>query len=191
MADKLLMHSSTMPDLLDKTDGLKEHHKLIPARLEESADHQFARSENKKDFICSLKGWILSSCNLETDGGMAKQMSIYENQCYDVFDYDNCDHAIEISKRINLPELKFFAKVKPVKGGPRLVSGKGGMNWEIIPLSEYSKAIPLKQLDILLQLKRAGIKFEGVSVAIPARPAPDPILLGYFGRWYLEISRWE
>jgi hypothetical protein len=82
------------------------------------------------------------------------------------------------------------------KGTYISIRGAGDHDWKIIPVNSFKRKIPLEVLETLTTLRQHGIEFHGYGIAEPvgrpsARSARDPILLGHFGKYWIEIGRWE
>jgi len=157
----------------------------LQPRLRDAAERQWSSDKNLRDFKKAFRGCALSIYN-----GFPKQAEIYQDECMDILDADRADAALCFTKQLRLKQVKLFALANP-KGNSIFVRGRGRNDWRITPVNRFEDRIPLEHLETLTKLRQHDIKFDGFGVAMPVqRRSLDPILLGRFGKYWIEIGRW-
>jgi hypothetical protein len=167
--------------------------KLLPTEIRKAEGYEWFDKKNKRDFMKSFEGLCYASMNK-----LGKQKEKYLAPCLDALNDDKACRALDKAKELNLKNVHLFAIMRRSKRSslPRnMVEGQGSNNWRVIPIESFDKQIPVEHLGTLTKLRSTGIEFDDLKVAIPVtkpqrRPDPDPILLGRFGRFYVELGRW-
>jgi len=110
--------------------------------------------------------------------------------------YDESQEVVQIARKAGI-KAKLFALTDYHTSRP-VVQGRH-FDWEIVPIEQTDRTIPLEILRDASKMKQLGVEFEGYSLALPIyRPRKihfDPVLLGYKRGYnglvfWLEIGRW-